>query len=66
MELLVNGKKVFIQNVKNVEDVVTHYNLQKGLVVIEVDGNIIDRNEWANTPVREGMKIEIVHFVGGG
>lgn len=65
MELIINGEKVQLE-VKTLEDVVIHYDLQKGLVVTEVDGNIIDRSEWEKTEVEPGMKIELVHFVGGG
>lgn len=65
MELMINGESVQL-DVKTLEDVVNHYELQKGLVVTEVDGKIIDRSEWSNTEVMSGMKIELVHFVGGG
>ena len=65
MELIVNGESVQLE-VKTLEDVVNHYELQKGLVVTEVDGKIIDRSDWSKTEVISGMKIELVHFVGGG
>lgn len=66
MELIINGKKEQLTNVKTLEDVVRHFDLQKSLVVTEVDGEIIDRAKWASTEVVSGMKIELVHFVGGG
>lgn len=66
MELTVNGKKQQLENVETLEDVIKHYKLKKGLIVIEVDGEIIDRAKWADTKVSPGMKIELVHFVGGG
>ncbi|MEC2070543.1 sulfur carrier protein ThiS [Alkalihalophilus marmarensis] len=65
MELIINGEKEMIQ-ADTLLDVVTHYQLEKHLVVTEVDGEIIDRDSWAETKVEEGMKIELVHFVGGG
>jgi sulfur carrier protein len=65
MELIINGEKEDL-NVETLEDIVTKYNLQKELVVTEVDGKIIDRIEWGTTKVIAGMKIELVHFVGGG
>lgn len=66
MELIINGKKQSLTNVRTLEDVVAHFHLKKGLVVTEVDGEIIDRTKWATTEVTSGMKIELVHFVGGG
>ncbi|ADC50857.1 hypothetical protein BpOF4_14030 [Alkalihalophilus pseudofirmus OF4] len=65
MELIINGEKENVQAV-TLLDVVTHYQLEKHLVVTEVDGEIIDRDNWPVTKVEEGMKIELVHFVGGG
>ncbi|MDV2884053.1 thiamine biosynthesis protein ThiS [Alkalihalophilus pseudofirmus] len=65
MELIINGEKETIQ-ADTLLDVVTHYQLEKHLVVTEVNGEIIDRDSWAETKVEEGMKIELVHFVGGG
>ncbi|ERN54831.1 sulfur carrier protein ThiS [Alkalihalophilus marmarensis] len=65
MELIINGEKETIQ-ADTLLDVVTHYQLEQHLVVTEVNGEIIDRDSWAETKVEEGMKIELVHFVGGG
>ncbi|MFP3359750.1 sulfur carrier protein ThiS [Planococcus sp. SIMBA_143] len=36
------------------------------MVVTEIDGTIIDRSNWKDINVQDGMKIELVHFVGGG
>ncbi|MFK3958460.1 sulfur carrier protein ThiS [Guptibacillus hwajinpoensis] len=65
MTLLVNGEQHDLE-VATLKEVVTHFGLQEGLVVTEVNGTIIDRSEWSDIEVKEGMKIELVHFVGGG
>lgn len=65
MRLTVNGEETELE-VSTLDEVVKAYNLQKGLVVTEVNGQIIDRDQWGNTVLEEGMNIEIVHFVGGG
>lgn len=65
MKLIINGEKKEL-DVQTLSEVVDQYELQKGLVVTEIDGKIIDRKDWEETKVRDGMKIEIVHFVGGG
>ena len=38
----------------------------QGLVVVEVNGVIIPRERFDETPLNPGDSIEIVHFVGGG
>jgi sulfur carrier protein len=35
-------------------------------VAVELNLDIVPRDRWAETQLREGDKLEIVHFVGGG
>ncbi len=35
-------------------------------VAVERNGEIVARGAWATTPVGDGDRFEIVHFVGGG
>jgi thiamine biosynthesis protein ThiS len=35
-------------------------------VAVELNRDIVPRDRWAATQLREGDQLEIVHFVGGG
>ena len=35
-------------------------------VAVELNLDIVPRERWAATPLNQGDKLEIVHFVGGG
>ena len=35
-------------------------------IAVEVNLQIVRRAAWAQTPIREGDHLEVVHFVGGG
>jgi sulfur carrier protein len=35
-------------------------------IAVEHNGEIVQRTQWPATPVAEGDRFEIVHFVGGG
>jgi sulfur carrier protein len=35
-------------------------------VAVELNRDIVPRERWAETELREGDRLEIVHFVGGG
>ena len=35
-------------------------------VAIELNRDIVPRNQWAQTALHDGDRLEIVHFVGGG
>lgn len=64
--LRINGEEEHFDHVKTLLDVVAHYKLENNLVVAEVDGKVIDRERWSETSIKDGMSIELVHFVGGG
>jgi len=66
MTLTVNGQEQELHGICNVSELVSHYRLQDKLVVVEIDGKVIERENWEETQLRDGMTIELVHFVGGG
>jgi sulfur carrier protein len=67
MHLQVNGKQVELaESIANVRDLLTFYQLQEKIVVVERNGEIVDRSQYESTPIMDGDRIEIVHFVGGG
>ncbi|HEG43750.1 MAG TPA: sulfur carrier protein ThiS [Phycisphaerales bacterium] len=43
-----------------------HLNLNAATVVAEIDGNIVERDKFAETKLTDGQSIELVRFVGGG
>ena len=43
-----------------------HLNLNAATVVAEIDGNIVERDKFAETKLSDGQRIELVRFVGGG
>jgi thiamine biosynthesis protein ThiS len=47
-------------------ELICSYDLQKEHVITEVDGDIIDRDQWDTFQLKENMHIEMVRFVGGG
>jgi sulfur carrier protein len=65
MEVVLNGET---RNVAadTVSALIAEFGLENKLLVVEIDGAIIPKEQWAATRIGEGMKIELVHFVGGG
>jgi sulfur carrier protein len=35
-------------------------------VAVAVDGEVVPRGEWSETPLRDGQQIEVLHAVQGG
>lgn len=65
MELWVNGAKRTC-SARTVEALLQEYGMERKLVVVEIDGIVIQREQWPAAELSEDMKIELVHFVGGG
>ena len=48
------------------EDLISHLNYQHQLVVVELNGAIINPQKWINTKIKDGDCLEVVTIVGGG
>lgn len=49
-----------------VTEIVLELKLKPEQIAIELNREVIRRAQWQTTVLRDGDKIEIVHFVGGG
>ncbi|SFD99755.1 sulfur carrier protein [Paenibacillus catalpae] len=65
MQLIVNGEAKELE-ARTIQDVINHFGLEGRPVVVEAGGEIITKDQWLDMEVRPLMKIELVHFVGGG
>ncbi|WNQ12458.1 sulfur carrier protein ThiS [Paenibacillus aurantius] len=66
MELIVNGEARVVENVSSVADMLSTFKLENKILVVEVNRSIVDRSQYSETPLSNGDRVEIVHFVGGG
>lgn len=66
MNLIINGEEQTIESVSTVNDVLHHFELQDRIVVVEHNRSVLEKHDHKNTPLQEGDRLEIVHFVGGG
>jgi sulfur carrier protein len=41
-------------------------NMKPDRVAVELNRDIVPRDRWAQTVLKDGDQLEIVHFVGGG
>jgi sulfur carrier protein len=69
MDLFINGQPRTFPDLTagaTLQDLLTALALQPDRVAVEHNGSIVSRPAWPSTPVTDGDKFEIVHFVGGG
>ena len=67
MNIIINGKheQIALQE-PTLENLLTAYSLQGKSVIVEANGQIVPKEKIGSTNVKEGDRIEIVQFVGGG
>ena len=46
--------------------IIERLGMKADRVAVELNRQIVSRGDWASTFLREGDRLEIVHFVGGG
>ena len=66
MKLTVNGDLMDLPEGATVTSLLEQVKLMPELVVVELNLNILKREELPRTALKEGDQVEIVHFVGGG
>ena len=65
MSITVNGRKQ-LELFENVQQLLKHYGLENRIVVVEVNQEIVMKENYEETSLSQGDVVEIVHFVGGG
>ncbi len=62
----VNGKEREVRSGLSVHELVESFDLNPMLVVVELNREILSRDQFKDVQVLEGDAVELVHFVGGG
>jgi len=66
MQLHINGEPRQFPEALTVASLLEHLGLKGDRVAVELNLEIVARDRWGATPLKDGDRLEIVHFVGGG
>jgi sulfur carrier protein len=66
IEVVVNGAAQMVPAGISLVQLLEWLKIDASRVAVELDGQIVRKPEWPATAVREGARIEVVWFVGGG
>ena len=66
MILTLNGEQRAFAGPPHLQALVASLGLDPRKVAVERNLEIVPRSLYAETPIIEGDRIEIVHFIGGG
>ena len=65
MKLTINGEPQ-VSTAETLGALVAGLGMKPDRVAIELNREIVPRDQWPQTPLHDGDRLEIVHFVGGG
>ena len=65
-KIKLNGKNYSIHANTTLSSIIKKHKINTKKIAIEVNGKIIQKNNYRNVILRELDKVEIVHFIGGG
>ncbi len=69
MQLTINGEIRTIDHSAEdflLEGLIQYLGYQTQLIVVELNGAIINPKDWINTKIKDGDSLEVVTIVGGG
>ncbi len=65
MKVFVNGELREVETA-TLAGLITELDLPVARIAIELNREVVRRNDWGSTMLKDEDRIEIVHFVGGG
>jgi thiamine biosynthesis protein ThiS len=66
MQLIINGEQRKIDGVASVAELIDKLMLDTRKIAIELNLEIVPRSCYAKTLLKNGDRLEVVEFIGGG
>ncbi|MEW6087972.1 MAG: sulfur carrier protein ThiS [bacterium] len=66
IKIILNGEEKTIKEGKYISHLLEDYKLSPAMVAVELNGKIVKRENFGQTLLQNGDKIEIVKMMGGG
>jgi thiamine biosynthesis protein ThiS len=65
MRLVINGEEQKLA-ASNLDALIEELGMKGDRVAVELNREIVPRANWSASALKDGDRLEIVHFVGGG
>ena len=66
MTLIVNGEKMEFESGKNIDEILAILGVEAKIFAVVLNANLIKKEHYKSTIPRDGDKIEMLQFMGGG
>ncbi|MEG0297006.1 MAG: sulfur carrier protein ThiS [Clostridium sp.] len=64
--MILNGKNVELENEITIDELLSIYKIDNSRVVVELNMEIISKDDYKKIKVKSKDTIEVISFVGGG
>ncbi len=64
--IILNGETKEIDSEVTLDRLLDLFSLPRQRIAIELNKQVIRRQDWPEMQVKDADKIEVIHFVGGG
>jgi len=66
MRLFINGKEKELEKEMSIGQLLKARNIRPEVVTVELNDKIIERDKYGDTALKEGDRLELVYYMGGG
>ena len=67
MRLVINGKQEEIEKELTILELLSYKKVEQPLMVtVELNGNILQRNDFDTVRIKDNDSVEFLYFMGGG
>lgn len=66
MKIQINGEEKIFDSPPTLAALVDSLGMKSDRIAVELNREIVPRDRWSATALKDGDQLEIVHFVGGG
>ena len=66
MQVTINGKAKNLNGELSIRDLLKELQVEEKIVALSINANLVKRDTWDSTLIKENDKIELLQFMGGG
>ena len=66
MKISINGEEEDLNNGMSIGALLVEREIRREVVVVELNGNILKREDYDSVLLKDGDSVELVYYMGGG
>ena len=66
MNIIVNGEELNIAENSTISQLLKKLEIRDKVMAVAINMEIVKKESWNSHKIKEGDKLELLHFVGGG